>query len=160
MHNKFISVFAAAAFAIGAFSAPATAQDKPVTLAGDVMKEQITLDDNGGDRIEMVAPDVVIPGDRLLFATSYTNTSGEAIEDFVVTNPLPAAVRLSEGSDADLVVSVDGGETWGKLNDLRVESEGGVSRDAAEIDVTHVRWTLASIAPGESGRLEYYAIVR
>lgn len=160
MQTKIFSAFAAAALAFGGFSASATAQNQPVTLAGDVMKEQVTLDDNGGDRVEMVAPDTVIPGDRLLFGTSYVNNSDETIEDFVVTNPLPAAVRLAEGADADLIVSVDGGENWGKLADLRIESEGGVSRAAAEIDVTHIRWTLASIAPGETGRLEYYAIVR
>ena len=33
-------------------------------------------------------------------------------------------------------------------------------RAAIPADVTQVRWTLASIAPGGSGRLEYPAIIR
>lgn len=160
MNSKITTLFAAATLSFSAFASPAMAQDKAVTLSGDVMKEQVTLDDNGGDRTEMVKPDLVVPGDRLLFGTDYANDSAETVTDFVVTNPLPSAVRLAEDADADLIVSVDDGESWGKLADLRIESNDGVSRDAAPIDVTHVRWTLASIAPGERGRLEYYAIVR
>ena len=43
---------------------------------------------------------------------------------------------------------------------LSVMAEDGGSRPAVQADVTHVRWTLPSVAPGESGRLEYPAIIR
>jgi len=78
----------------------------------------------------------------------------------VVTNPLPAAVRLAPDADADLVVSVDGGESWGMLANLSVTEDDGSIRPAQHADVTHVRWTLALVRPGESGRLEYPAIIR
>ena len=49
---------------------------------------------------------------------------------------------------------------WGNLAELSVEGEDGTLRSATHADVTHLRWTLASVAPGESGKLEYSAIIR
>lgn len=153
------SLLAPIAFLLAAIAAPAAAQ-QPVQLAGDVKVVKTTIDDNGQSSTELVDPDVVVPGDRLVFGTDYTNTGAEPVENFVVTNPLPSAVRLADDADPELTVSVDGGKSWGRLADLRVASDDGVSRDAQAVDVTHVRWTLASVAPGEQGRLEYHAIIR
>ena len=43
---------------------------------------------------------------------------------------------------------------------MSIANEDGSTRSATHADVTHVRWTLAVIAPGESGRVEYPAIIR
>lgn len=132
----------------------------PVVLSGDVMVVKTIVDDTGAERTELVKPDLIVPGDRLLFGTEYANNGGEAVTNFVVTNPLPAAVRLAPDSDPALVVSVDGGASWGQLSALTVKAEDGSDRSASHADVTHVRWTLALIEPGMSGRLEYPAIIR
>ncbi|GAA4036972.1 hypothetical protein [Parerythrobacter jejuensis] len=153
------ALFGSFAFALSAMAVPAHAQS-PVQLSGDVKVEKTTTDESGATKTEYVAPDVVVPGDRLLFTTTFTNSGTEPVENFVVNNPLPAAVRLVDDADPDLTVSVDGGTTFGKLTELSVASEGGVSRNAQAADVTHIRWTLAVVNPGESGRLEYPAIIR
>ena len=101
-----------------------------------------------------------MPGDRLVFGTDYANNGTEAVRNFNVTNPLPAAVRLAPDADPALTVSVDGGKSWGKLSELQVTATDGTTRAATHEDVTHVRWVLASIAPGETGRLTYPAIIR
>lgn len=151
------ALFAAAA----AFVTPALAQDaSPVSLSGDVKAVVTSVDAEGKETTQMVEPSTIVPGDRLVFGTDYANTGAEPVKNFVVTNPLPAPVRLAPDADADLIVSVDGGETWGTLASLSVTSDGGSARSAQHSDVTHVRWTLAEIAPGESGRLEYPAIIR
>ncbi len=143
---------------------PVAAQDapvqNPVTLSGDVKAVKIVTDEAGAERAELVEPTKIIPGDRLIFGTDYANNGSEPVTDFVVTNPLPSAVRLAPDADPSLVVSVDGAQSWGTLGDLTVTDEAGAARAATHADVTHVRWTLASIAPGESGRLEYPAIIR
>ncbi len=143
---------------------PVAAQDapaaNPVTLSGDVKAVKTVTDEAGSERTELVEPNKIIPGDRLIFGTDYANNSAEAVTDFVVTNPLPSAVRLAPDADADLTVSVDGAQSWGTLAELTITDENGATRTATHADVTHVRWTLASIAPGESGRLEYPAIIR
>ena len=80
--------------------------------------------------------------------------------NFTVTNPVPAAVIVTAESAAALVVSVDGGKAWGRLSALSVANGKGGRRPAQAADVTHVRWTIASIPPGGSGRVEYHALVR
>ena len=151
----FISILATAAG-----TAPLSAQDQAISLSGSVMHETVSLDASGKEVTELVEPNTIVPGDRLIFGTDYNNDSDEAVDNFVVTNPLPPAVRLAPDADTTLIVSVDGGKSFGTLSQLSVLAEDGGSRPADQADVTHVRWTLPSVAPGESGRLEYPAIIR
>lgn len=139
---------------------PLHAQEQAIELTGDIQVERIVTEENGESAVQRVAPQRVVPGDRLIFGTDYKNTSAETVENFVVTNPLPSSVRLASDSGAEMTVSVDGGENWGTLAALTIAGEDGVARPAEHGDVTHVRWTLNSVAPGESGRLEFPAIVR
>ena len=44
--------------------------------------------------------------------------------------------------------------------ELKVADGKGGTRPAQASDVTHVRWSIASFAPGASGTLEYHAVVR
>ncbi|WP_379923288.1 hypothetical protein [Erythrobacter sp. R86502] len=156
--NQFTMAFAAAI----ALAAPLSAQDTapPVSLTGDVMAETVVVDADGKERVELVQPTTIVPGAKLVFGTDYTSKSAEVVNNFVVTNPLPQAVRLAPDADPALMVSVDGGKTFGALAALSVTNSDGTTRPAAHADVTHVRWVLASIAPGQSGRLTYPAIIR
>lgn len=146
---------------IGLAMAPAAAQAAPgqVSLNGDVQLEK-TIVDEGKTRIVLSEPKVVVPGDRLLFTTRYANGGAASVENFVVTNPLPAAVVLAPGGQPGDEVSVDGGKNWGKLAALTVAGADGSQRAAQASDVTHIRWTIPTIAAGASGKVEYYAIVR
>ena len=158
--NNFKKMVAALLFLSGAAMPVSAMAQNPVSLSGDVKAVETTVDEAGNETTRLVEPSVIVPGDRLVFGTDYANNGDEPVENFVVTNPLPSAVRLAPDADADLTVSVDGGESWGTLAELTVTGEDGASRAAAHADVTHVRWTLAVIAPGASGRLEYPAIIR
>lgn len=146
---------------ISLFSAnAASAQTQsPVELRSAVWLEKAVIE-NGIERRVLIEPKVVVPGDTLLFSTAYRNTAATAVDAFVVTNPIPAAVSLAPTSAATLQVSVDGGKGWGSLASLRVADGKGGLRPAQANDVSHVRWTLSLIAPGAGGKLEYYAIVR
>lgn len=132
--------------------APAAAQDA-VSLDSEV---QVAKDVDGVTTY--VAPEQVFPGDRLKFVTRYDNGGAEPAEDFVITNPLPGAVSLAE--DGDFLVSVDGGESFGRLSGRTVAAEDGTQRPAELSDVTHVRWIIPSIAPGESGEAIFFAQVK
>ena len=153
-------IFFISILATGSGTAPLSAQDQAISLSGSVMHETVSLDASGKEVTELVEPNTFVPGDRLIFGTDYNNGTDEAVDNFVVTNPLPPAVRLAPDADTTLIVSVDGGKSFGTLSQLSVMAEDGGSRPADQADVTHVRWTLPSVAPGESGRLEYPAIIR
>jgi uncharacterized repeat protein (TIGR01451 family) len=142
-----------------AVTAPAARAASPVSLEGDVKVEK-SVTENGAEKIVLVAPDVVVPGDKLVFTTSYHNDGSNAVQNFVVTSPVPNAVLLSDDRSAPLDLSVDGGETWGKLAALTVARPDGTRRPAGPGDVTHVRWTIAAIAAGVGGVVQYRATVR
>ena len=147
------------ALAPAAALAAAPAPAGPVSLSGDVKVDRIVTE-NGQSRHVLLQPDKVVPGERLVFTTSYRNSGTKPIQNFVVTNPLPPAVVLADGADSALVVSVDGGAHWGPLTRLSVSDGKGGTRPAEAADVTHLRWTIPQIAPGETGSLAYYATVR
>lgn len=153
----------ALSFAIALFSlAPVHAQQSgsPITLNGDVKAVKVVTEADGKERIELVEPTTIVPGDRLVFGTDYANRGEDTVTNFVVTNPLPAAVRLAPDADPALEVSVDGGKAFGALATLTITSSDGTARPATHADVTHVRWVLATIPPGAAGRLTYPAIIR
>ena len=149
---------AAAALALGAGAiAPAFAQAAAVELTGDVkVVRQVTANGKTSETLE--EPKQVLPGDRLVFTTRYKNGGKEPATDFVVTNPLPAPVKLTKVDSFE--VSVDGGKSFGALTALKAAGADGKPRAAELGDVTHVRWRVASIAPGASGEVKYFAEVR
>lgn len=140
----------------GSLAAPAFAQSA-VALKGDV-KVVRQVAENGKAVEKLEDPSQVLPGDRLVFTTRYTNGSDKPVDDFVVTNPLPMPVKLAKVDSFE--VSVDGGKTFGALPALKAAGADGKPRAAELGDVTHVRWRVASIAPGASGEVKYFAEVR
>jgi uncharacterized repeat protein (TIGR01451 family) len=138
--------------------AMAHAASGQVSLHSDVKLEK-TVTDASGSHMVLVDPKTVLPGERLLFTTNYVNTAATPVRNFVVTNPLPSAVRLA-ADKPDFDVSVDGGHSWGKLAAMSMADGKGGHRPAGTGDVTHVRWTIALIAPGASGHVDYEGLVR
>lgn len=148
---------AACALVLGTgLAVPAFAQSG-VALKGEVkVVRQVT--ENGKTVEKLEEPSQVLPGDRLVFTTRYTNGSDKAVDDFVVVNPLPAPVKLAKVDSFE--VSADGGKTFGTLAALKVAGADGTPRAAELGDVTHVRWRVATVAPGASGEVKYFAEVR
>lgn len=156
MTNRILT-FAGAVALMAGVAAPAFAVAPAVALEGDVkVVRQVT--ENGKTSEKLEEPSQVLPGDQLVFTTRYTNGGTEPATDFVVTNPLPGPVKLARVNGFE--VSVDGGKTFGALAALKATGADGSTRAAELGDVTHVRWRLASIAPGATGEVKYFAEVR
>ena len=136
---------------------PAAAQaEAPIELTGYVQLERETVDPaTGARRTERVDPVAVLPGDRLILGTRFANRGAAPVEGFVLSNPVPAAVTVDPEIDPALLVSVDGGATWGRLGELNVVAQDGSQRAAVAGDITHVRWVLAEVAAGSSGQVEF-----
>lgn len=157
LFNKVAAVIALATLP----ALPLAAQAKQVSLDGSVKAVKVVTDAAGKESTKLVEPTQITPGDRLIFGTDYANNGAEPATNFTVTNAVPQAVRMAPDADPALIVSVDSGKTWGAIDTLTVASEdGSTTRSATHGDVTHVRWTFATIAPGETGRVEYPAIIR
>lgn len=93
-------------------------------------------------------------GDRVVYVMRWQRVAGSG--GFTVTNPLPRSVYFQGSADGSEEVSIDGGRSWGKLENLRLGN-----RFATAEDVTHVRWKVAPAQAAQgAGRIAYSAIVR
>lgn len=149
------------AMALAVVAVPAAAQSgRQVQLEGYVKRETVVIDERGERRIALVDPVTVVPGDRLVMGTRYSNAGDSVIENVVVSNPVPAPVRVAAVADPAQTVSVDGGKTFGPFADRTVRAADGTDRPAVPEDITHFRWTIPAVAPGASGAVEFLVTVR
>ena len=155
-----IAVLASATIGQAAMAQAVAPPPQPVVLTSDPVKVDKIVVENGKQKHVLTDASVVVPGDHLVFSTQYRNAGTQPVTNFVITNPIPAAVTVAPDSAAALNVSVDGGKTWGRLVALTVPDGKGGKRAAQAGDVTHLRWTLPLVAPGASGKDGYNAIVR
>lgn len=149
------------AIAATALTLPVAAHARqPVSLSANVFLEKVDSDRSGHERRVLAVPGALEQGDRLVFLLRYRNDGGTPVSDFAVTNPVPASIRV-DATDPAMLVSVDGGRNWGRLDQLEVRTPLGGIRRAVADDITHVRWTVrASVAPGDGGQIAYRGTVR
>lgn len=143
-----------------AFSAVAqTHLDVQTTL----QKQEEFVNDAGEAETRMVVADVVVPGETVFYTITFTNISDESADDVVITNPIAENLMYVDGSGfgpgADIVFSVDGGQSFANKSELTV-TEDGVARAAEGRDFTHVRWVMKNdLAAGSQGIARFAAIL-
>ena len=144
------SIFAGAAL----LAATPTWAAEPVAVANQVYVER----EKGEARV-LEPASALRRGDRLVYVVSWKAARTRA-ERFTITNPLPRTVAYQRSAHGRELVSVDGGRSWGKLEDLRVR-DGNRWRNATPEDVTHIRWHVpAHLAMMGQGRLTWSGFVR
>lgn len=143
-----------------------------VKIESKILVERIEQDAAGQVSTKLYNPAEVkvIPGDKLVFVNTYNNTSNAAVTGFVVNNPVHPAVTFAEVNEDWAMLSVDGGNNFGKLTELKITetpeataeaASTSVTRAAQPGDVTHIRWTFdQAIAAGASGELRFTGLVK
>jgi uncharacterized repeat protein (TIGR01451 family) len=158
MMKRHFARFAAVALALIGVSAQAAT---PLQLSSDVFVEKQVVRKDGSRTVVLEKPDLVLPGDNLVFVVKYRNTGSATASNFVVTNPLPTAVAFNGTSDGLEVVSINGGKSWGLLGALRVRQADDTVRAAERRDVTHIKWNLNQpLTAGAEGKLIFRGIVK
>lgn len=148
------------AAALGATMPSATAHAAALSLDTRMFVEHVITDINGRARRVLRAADRLSPGDTLVVVVDWRNRADRAMSGIAVTNAIPGRLRV-DPADPAMLVSVDGGATWGRLDQLWLPTPLGGTRRATAEDVTHIRWTMpGTIAPGQGGRIAYRATVR
>jgi uncharacterized repeat protein (TIGR01451 family) len=127
------------------------------------------------DKLEIVTRDGVqstiiaesqtkTPGDLLRYQITVSNAGPDAADDVVINQPVPAELRYDGDERADTPVSVDGGESYGPISTRTVtvqSADGGfTNRPATFADVTHVRWTIGSVKPGEKISVSFRGVLK
>ena len=144
-----------------ALSSTASIAATPLQLKSDVFVERQVVRSDGSNAVVLEKPNMVTPGDNLVFVVRYKNIGGSTANNFVVTNPLPLAVAFNGTSDDSEVVSINGGKSWGNLGMLRIARADGTIRAAVRTDVTHIKWNLNQpLTAGAEGKLIFRGIVK
>jgi uncharacterized repeat protein (TIGR01451 family) len=158
MIKPLVTAFLGAVLAMIGVSAHAAT---PLQLSSDVFVERQVVRADGSRTVVLEKPNLVLPGDNLVFVVKYRNTGTATASNFVVTNPLPAAVAFNGTSDGLEIVSINGGASWGILGALRVKQADGTVRPAQRSDVTHIKWNLNQpLTAGAEGKLIFRGIVK
>ena len=158
MNRMFSALLASFVFFAGGGVAMAAT---PIKLESDVFIERQIVRNDGSNATVLEKPNVVTPGDNLVFVVRYKNVGGSTAHNFVVTNPLPLAVAFAGTSDGLELVSVDGGRNWGALKTLRIPTGDGATRAARMADVTHIKCNLNQpLNAGAEGKLMFRGVVK
>ncbi len=142
-------------------AAPTQSAAGGVAISSEILAVKVVTDAKGVKRNTLVAPASVLPGTPLVIGVSYKNGGAKPATGFVINNPVPKGVSFTGVAETWAVVSIDGGKTFGALTTLNVKNPDGTSRAAIPQDVTAIRWVIPQpIAPGASGKVSFYAVVR
>jgi len=141
---------------------PAAAQDGTVEVRSEALVEEMVVNEQGERQLVRQPATKVLPGKEVIFVNTYINRGEEPAEEIVIGNAIPEhTIYLggsATGSDTLVTYSVDGGEVFGPLAELTVTNDDGTTRQAAAVDVTHIRWQRTTpLAPGEEARVEFRA---
>ena len=153
----FLMMFAMTAHAIAQ-------QQGHLNVTTVVQKEEITVNDAGEADTQLVAAEIVIPGDRVVYTITFENISEDAAENVVITNPIADSLTYVDGSafgpGTEIQFSVDGGQSFAARDALTVEENGEV-RPAEAKDFTHIRWAMKQdLAVGAQGMARFSAVLK
>lgn len=144
---------------------PSLAFGAGVELKTEAFHEVETTRQDGSKAKELQPLVRAVPGQEVVYITTYRNTGNEPAAKVVLKNPVPQGLAYkagsAQGAGARAEVSVDGGKQFGVLPMLSVRGPDGKTRPATADDVTDVRWTLtAPVQPGAEGKVTYRARLR
>jgi len=144
------------------------AQQAPRLDLKTVVEKEIKVQRGGKMATERIPVEKTGPGDVLVYTLTYRNAGNVAAADAAIVNPVPKGtvyrLNSASGSDAEITLSIDNGQTWQKPPAMVQvkKSDGTVEMKPAPPERhTHVRWIIKKpVQPGQSGQLSFKATVR
>jgi uncharacterized repeat protein (TIGR01451 family) len=122
-----------------------------------------------GSTAHFVSADQLSIGDEIFYTLRVRNTTDAALEDVIVTKPIPRNTRYvpesAVGPGAVVSVSIDGGATFADPDDVGADESPiasnatthGISSDS----YTHIRWKLRHpLAPGAIALLRFRGVFK
>ena len=136
------------------------AASSPIQISSKVQELVQVVDDKGQSHFKAVSAEEIVPGDRILYTTTFTNSGDKASDKIVITNPVPKNTRYlggtAKGENCVITYSVDNGSSWGSVQSLKVKLKDGSERAAAASDYTHIRWEYRrSLQPAEAEAVSF-----
>ncbi len=135
-----------------------------VEIKTEVFEVIEVIQEDGRSKLKWVAPQSIIPGDRVGYRIRFENTGKDPAENIVLNNPVPENTIYVDGSargaNSKIVYSVNGGQLFGTPEQLFIIKEGKKLPATAK-DYTNLRWTLITpLKAGEQGSVQYVVQVK
>lgn len=127
-------------------------------------KEVETVKD-GAKTTRRTPVDKAVPGDEIIYTTTFRNLADQPAANIVITNPVPNDSLYKAGSAAGantaITFSADGGKQYAAPGKLSVRTKDGKTRPALPADYTHIRWTYqGALGAGKSGEVSFRALIK
>jgi uncharacterized repeat protein (TIGR01451 family) len=134
--------------------------DSPVRFANTAQKQNISVDEDGVKRITLTSTDLIVPGDTVVYTSTFTNIGTEDVSNIVVSNPIPANTQYivfsAKGKTTRVSFSVDGGKTFAAPAQLTVVDNNGIKQTAKPKDYTDIRWVYqGTLSAGSSSSVSF-----
>ena len=144
---------------LSAYAAPDAVELKSVA------EKEIIVMKNGKQETKRVAVDVAVPGDEIVYTTTFKNLLNKPTGDIVITNPIPNDSFYKGGSAAGvntvITFSVDSGKQFASPEKLTVKTTDGKTRPALPADYTHIRWTYqGELGIGKTGAVSFRTTIK
>jgi uncharacterized repeat protein (TIGR01451 family) len=147
---------------------PIDAWAKPDVKVSITAEKEISVVENGQTVVKRIPADTVASEETLFYTLTVANHGDEKVTNVVLKNPLPEGTAYvgdsAYGEGSTILFSVDGGKNFHTPPQLTVtvkKADGSSEKQSAAADqYTHIRWTIADIAPGKSLKLGYEATVK
>ncbi len=130
-----------------------------------VAEREVETVTNGKKEIRRMPVAKAVPGDEIVYTTTFRNLAAKPVGDIVITNPVPndSLYKADSASGANTVItfSADGGKQYAAPGQLAVKTKDGKTRAALPGDYTHIRWTYkGELGAGKSGEVSFRAVIK
>jgi uncharacterized repeat protein (TIGR01451 family) len=143
------------------------AEKKGIELKSTAEVDITVKNDKGVNEVIRIdaAKAKVVPGDTVIFTTSYTNLGDKPATDIVINNPVPENMLYIDGSaegiNTRIEFSVDNGGAFAAANKLKIKNANGKEQLATAADYTQIRWIRNSaLEKGATGTVSFRAKVK
>jgi uncharacterized repeat protein (TIGR01451 family) len=150
---------------LASFSSGAHAADSAIKATSIAQTEVEVIDNNGNKTLKREPVVKAVPGNEVIFTTTFENTIGKPASNIVINNPIPKDTEYKGGSafgkDCEILFSVDGGKKFGHTEELKIKDADGKERIALPKEYTNIRWTYkVPLAPGKTSEVGFRATIK
>jgi uncharacterized repeat protein (TIGR01451 family) len=136
--------------------------DGEIELKAVVEQEIRVVEEDGREVTKRVPAGKVVPGNVVIYTITARNISDHSVDNVIISDPIPEHMTYvlgsATGEGTEITYSVDGGQSFAALEELRVTDDTGAQREAEAGDYTNIRWKLVgSLAPAASKSVNFRA---
>jgi uncharacterized repeat protein (TIGR01451 family) len=151
---------------LGGFPASVLAADDAAIKVTSIAQMEVEVTDKSGKKVlKRTAVEKAVPGDTVIFTTTFKNTIDKPAGNIVINNPIPPDTAYVAGSafgkDCEIQYSADGGKTYARAEALKIRGADGKQRLALPREYTDIRWNhMVPLAAGKSAEVGFRAVIK